>query len=69
MVTGGDDQLTAVKGSERDLYGAFGKSGRICKRSQTRGHWFPFRPRGLTVKIQINQIRGWLLVVSDQIAH
>ena len=33
MVTGGDDQLAAVKSSESDLYGAFGKSGRIGKRS------------------------------------
>ncbi len=69
MVTGGNDQLAAAKGGESDLYGAFGKSGRLRKRSQARGHWFPLRPRGQAVKIQINQIRSWLLIVSDQIAH
>ena len=69
VVPGGDDQFAAAEVYEGDLDGAFGKAGRVGQRSQTCGNWFPFVPGGLAVKIEINQIRGWLLIVPDQIAH
>jgi len=69
VLTSGDDQFAAVQICQADLDGAFGKAGRVGKRSQTRDDWFPFLPRGLAVKIKINQISGWLLIVPDQITH
>ena len=48
---------------------AFGKAGGVGKRSYARDDRFPFLPRGLAIKIQINQISGGLLIVPDQIAH
>ena len=49
--------------------GALGKAGSVSKRSYARGDRFPFLPYRLAVKIQINQVCGWLLIVPDQIAH
>ena len=69
VVAGSDDQFAAAQVCEGGLDGAFGKAGRVGKRSQTRGDRFPFLPRGLAVKVQINQIGGRLLIVTDQIAH
>src|SRR4026207_292895 len=69
VVAGSDDQFAAAQGCEGGLDGAFEKAGRAGKRSYARDDRFPFLSRGLAVKIQINQISGWLLVVPDQIAH
>jgi len=69
MVAAGDDQLATAQGCEGGLDGAFGKTGRIGKCSYARGNRFPLLPRGLAVKVQINQIGGRLLIVTDQIAH
>lgn len=69
MVACGGDQFAAAKGCDGDLDCAFGKASRVGKRSQTGGHRLPFLSRGLAVKIKVNQISGWPLVVTDQIAH
>ena len=69
MVAGGDDQFATAQGCKSDLDGALGKASRVGKRSYARDNRFPFLPRGLAVKIQVNQVCGWLLIVSDQIAH
>jgi hypothetical protein len=69
MVAGGDDQFAAAQGCKRDLDGAFGKASRVGKCSYARDDRFPFLPSGLAVEIQINQIRSWLLIVPDEIAH
>ena len=69
VVASGDDQFAATQRCERDLDCAFGKTGRVGKRAETRDDPSPFGPRSLSVKIQINQISGWLLIVPDQIAH
>ncbi len=69
VVAGSDDQFAAAQFCEGCLDGAFGKAGRVGKRSYARDDRFPFLSRGLAVKIQINQISGWLLVMPDQIAH
>ena len=69
VVAGSDDQFAAAQVCEGGLDRAFGKASRVGKRSHARGDRFPFLPRGLAVKIQINQVSGWLLIVPDQIAH
>ncbi len=69
VVAGGDDQFTAAQVCESDLDGAFRQARCVSDRAETRGNRFPFLPRCLAVKIEINQISGWLLIVSDQIAH
>jgi hypothetical protein len=69
MIARGEDQFAATQGLKRDLYGALGKACRIAKSSYTRGNRSPFLPRGLSVKIQIDQISRWSLIVPDQIAH
>ncbi len=69
VVAGGDDQFAVAQGCERTLDGALGKAGRVGKHAQTCRDGLPFLPHGLAVKIQINQISGWLLIVPDQIPH
>ncbi len=64
-----DDQLTAAQGLKGDLDCTLGKACRVGKRSYARRNRFPSLPRGLSVKIDINQIRSRLLIVPDQIAH
>jgi len=65
----GDDQFAAAKSCQSNLDGAFRQARRICNRAKTRGDWFPFLPRGLAIKVQINQISGGFLIVADQISH
>ena len=69
VIARGDDQLAATQVLERALHGTFGKAGRVSESAQTGGDGFPFVARGLAVEIQINEIRGWLAIVPDQIAH
>jgi hypothetical protein len=69
MIARGDDQFAAAQGLKGDLDCAFGEAGRVGKRSYTRGNRSPFLTRSLSVKIQIDQIGGWLLIVPDQVAH
>jgi hypothetical protein len=69
VVADGDDQFAAPQVCDSDLNCTFGKACRVGKRSQTRNDRSPFLPHGLAVKIQINQISRWMLIVSDQIAH
>ncbi len=64
-----DDQFAATQLCEGELDGALGKTGRVGERSYTRNDWPPSLPDSLAVKIEVNQIRGWLLIVPDQIAH
>jgi len=65
VVACGDDQFAAAQACESGLNRAFGKAGRVGKRSYARDDSFPFLPRGLAIKIQISQISGWLLIVPD----
>ena len=69
VVADTDDQFATAQVCEGGLDRAFGKASRVRKRSYARDDRFPFLPRGLAVKIQINQISSWLLIVPDQIAH
>jgi hypothetical protein len=69
VVACGDDQFAAAQVCEGGLDSAFGKAGRVGKRSYARGDRFPFFPHGLAIKTQINQISSWLLIVPDEIAH
>lgn len=55
--------------SKRNLDGALRQTRCVSDRAETRGDRFPFLPRCLAVKIEINQVRGRLLIVPDQIAH
>ena len=63
------DQLSTAQILERALHSALGKAGRFRKRAQTRGHRSPFRARRLAVEMQINEIRGRLSIMPDDIAH
>ena len=65
VIASGEDQFAAAEGCKGDLDAAFGKTRRLSKRSYTRGDWFPFLPRRLAVKMQINEIRGGLLIVAN----
>ena len=61
--------MPATQILERALHRTFGKSGGFGKSAQTRGDWFPFTARSLTVKMQKHKISGRLLIVSDKVAH
>jgi hypothetical protein len=63
------DQLAPAQMRERGLDGTLGQSSRIRQRSKTQCERFPPVPRSPTIKIEINEIRGRLLVVPKQIAH
>ena len=63
------DQLATAQAIKRGLDGALREAGRSRQRAQTRGHWFPTEARGLSVEIQINEIRGWLLIMAHDVAH
>lgn len=65
----GDNQLAAAQAFERKLNGAFGEAGSVGESPQTHRERLPFLPHRLAIKININQIRGWMLIVADQIAH
>jgi hypothetical protein len=65
----GDDQFAATKSCQGNLDGAFRQARCICNRAKTRGDRFPFLPRGLAIKVQINQISSGFLIVADQISH
>jgi hypothetical protein len=69
VVRRGDDQFASTQICDGRLHGALGEASRFCQHAQTRGDRFPFMPRGLTVKIQINQIGSRLLIVPNQITH
>ena len=54
---------------ERGVHGAFGESSSVCDHAQTGADASPFVSRRFAVKMQVNQVSGWLLIVADQIAH
>ena len=54
---------------QRCVNGAFRQSSSISDRSNARWNTFPAAPNSLAVEMQINQIGGGLLIVSDQVAH
>lgn len=65
VVACGDDQFTTAQFLKSDLDGAFGKACCVGEHSYTRGDRFPFLPRSLAVKIEVNQICSRLLIVPD----
>jgi hypothetical protein len=54
---------------ERRMDGAFGESGSVGDRPHAGANMAPSIPCGLTVKVEVNHKRGWLLIVPDQITH
>jgi hypothetical protein len=54
---------------ERCVDGAFGESGCVGDCAHTGADMPPFVARGVAVKVQVNDERGGLLIVPDQIAH
>ena len=69
VITSGLDQFAAAQKLERGLHGAFREAGRFRERAQTSGDGFPFRAGCLAVEMEINQIRGRLAIVADDVAH
>ena len=63
------DQFTVAQEFERGLDGALREPGFFRERAQTRRNWFPFGARGAAVEVKINKIRGWLVIVADDVAH
>jgi hypothetical protein len=54
---------------KRSVNGAFGKSSCVSDCAHTGTDVAPSVSGSLAVKVQVNDIRGWLLIVPDQIAH
>src|SRR5438093_10445980 len=65
----GDDQLAPAQVCKCGLHGTLGEAGCICERAQTGWHGFPFRARGLAVKIKIDEIRRRLAIMPDEVAQ
>jgi hypothetical protein len=69
VIARGVDQLAPAQVLQRGLDGAFRKPGRIRECAQTCRDQFPFIPRALAVKIQIDEVRGRLAIVPDDVAQ
>jgi hypothetical protein len=54
---------------ERGVDGTFGESRCVGDCARTGADRSPFVSRSLTVEVQVNDERGRLLIVPDQIAH
>ena len=63
------DQFATTQTFESGLDGALGKAGGVGKGAQTCRNRFPLIARRLAIKMEVYQIRGWLLIVTNQIAH
>ena len=51
------------------MHGAFGESGGVGDCAHTGADRSPSVSRCVSVKVQVNYERGWLLIVPGQIAH
>ena len=69
MIRGSRNQLSATQMCEPRVDGAFGESCCVGDCAHTGANAAPFISRGLAVKVQVNNKRGGLLMVPDQIAH
>jgi hypothetical protein len=63
------DQLAPAQKIESGLDGALGESGLFRKGAQARRDRFPFHPGRLPIEIKVNEIRGRLPIVTDDVAH
>jgi hypothetical protein len=54
---------------KRCVDGAFGETGFVRDRAHTGADGPPSTSRCLAVQVQINEVGGRFLVVSDQVAH
>lgn len=63
------DELAAAQVCQCRVGGAFGKPSGVGDRAHTGADGAPFISCSLAIKIQINDKRGGLLIVPDQIAH
>jgi len=63
------DQFTAAQEFERGLMALFESPVSSASERQTRRNWFPFRAARRGRKREDKQIRGWLAIVADDIAH
>jgi len=63
------DQFATPQQFERRLDGALRQTGFFRERTQTGRDRLPFGTRGLSVEIDIDQIRGRLAIVADDVAH
>jgi hypothetical protein len=67
--TAGFDQLPALKCGQRSLDTAFGQTGPLGDAAQTVGNAPPAALLCPTIKKKIDQERGRMLVVTNQIRH
>jgi len=63
------NQLPTPQMCERRMDGAFGESGCVGDGAYAGADVAPLIPCGLTVKVEVNHKRRWLLIVPDQITH
>jgi len=63
------NQLSTPQMCERRMDGAFGESGCVGDGAYAGANVAPLISCGLTVKVEVNHKRGWLLIVPDQITH
>ena len=62
-------EFTPTQGLQRGMHRAFGKSRRFREQAQTRRHRRPIASCCSAIHVQINQVRRWLAVMADEIAH
>ena len=63
------DQLPAPQKIERGLHRGLRQAGFYREQAQTCRDRFPFRPGRPAVEMKINEIRGRLSIMPDDIAH
>jgi len=69
VIAGGLYQFAAAQEFQCGLHGALREAGGFREDAQACRHRFPFSARGLTVKMEVNEIRSWLAIVADDVAH
>jgi hypothetical protein len=63
------NQLARPQPFQGDLDRTFGKPGSFRDHPQAGADWLPSLPFGLAVEMKINQKRGRLVVVTNQVTH
>ena len=69
MFGSGRDELSAPQMYQPGVNGALGEPGCIGNCADTGADMAPVISQSLTVKVEVNQERSWLLIVPEQVAH
>ena len=69
VIADGADEFAPAQELQGGLDGALREACRFGELAQAAGDWFPFLASRETVKVEVNQIRRGLLVVTDDVSH